>query len=563
MPALTITTNDTDGLSIANPGVANPITVAAGVTVRNAAGIALELLGGAYKVQVNGTVSTIDPEANALELSALGISSVSKVTVAAGGRILGAGESEDRSGLTAHHATDVNNAGQIYGANAISINGGTKAFKIANTGLIQSYSYFVDDLEYSRFALALSGNAKHTITNSGSILGTILIVNGTNSITNTGTISGAFNGGDTRFAILLTNSKDTITNKSIINGEIFTGAGDDKFTNSGTVNSSVSLDAGKDTFTNSGSIFGDVDLGSENDKASNKGIISGQINLGAGDDKFTGGNQGENIFDGTGKDSIKSGAGDDSIDLAADGQSDTVDGGAGAHDSVFYAFTAVARVVINLDKVNHTDVLTGVVAIKNTAAGADIGIDKLKNIENVDGGKGNDLIFGNSADNRLRGYLGDDTIYGGAGNDDIGGFNGADILSGEAGADVFEGNRDSAADTYLYKSLSDSTVASSGRDFINGFGDGSEFGEDVIDFRILNLTNGIFIGNAAFTASDGDAEVRAVNTSAEGHFSIFVDANDDGIADMQIDGVAGAITDDDGNSIYLIVNWDASDFRFV
>jgi serralysin len=565
MPALTITTTDTDGLSIANPSIANPITVAAGVTLRNATGIALELLGGAYKVQVNGTVLTTSLDANALELYAPGLSSVSKVTVAAGGKILGAAESEFSYGLVTFHATDVNNAGQIYGANAIEISGGAKAYKITNSGLIQSYSYFVGDQEFSRLALNLTGSAKHTINNSGSILGSIEIHNGTNSITNTGTISHSLNGdGTSLLAISLFDSKDTITNKGTINGGIFLGSGADKLTNSGTITGDISLGVDNDSFTNKGIINGDVNLGSENDKASNKGIITGEINLGAGDDKFTGGNQGEVVKDGAGKDSIKTGAGDDEIFLAADAQNDTIDGGAGLHDRVLYYLSAESRVVINLDKVNHTDILTGALAAKNTAAGADIGIDKIKNIEDADVGSGNDLIFGNSADNRLRGYVGDDTIYGGAGNDDIGGYNGADILCGEAGADVLDGGFDGDIDTYLYKAVSDSTVAETGRDYINGFGDGTEYGEDVIDFRLLNLVNGNFIGDLAFTAGDGDAEVRAVNFGTKGAFSIFVDSNDDGIADMQIDGDGGHTFVGDGSVIvFFTVNWDASDFRFV
>jgi Ca2+-binding RTX toxin-like protein len=45
------------------------------------------------------------------------------------------------------------------------------------------------------------------------------------------------------------------------------------------------------------------------------------------------------------------------------------------------------------------------------------GLDLLTNIEDVDGGAGNDSIVGNTADNRLNGGLGNDTLDGGTGND--------------------------------------------------------------------------------------------------------------------------------------------------
>jgi Ca2+-binding RTX toxin-like protein len=67
--------------------------------------------------------------------------------------------------------------------------------------------------------------------------------------------------------------------------------------------------------------------------------------------------------------------------------------------------------------------------------------------DNANGGDGNDLIYGNLADNQLLGGNGADTIYGEWGNDRIEGGNGNDSLSGGFGDDKVWGgaNDDSIA----------------------------------------------------------------------------------------------------------------------
>ena len=60
-------------------------------------------------------------------------------------------------------------------------------------------------------------------------------------------------------------------------------------------------------------------------------------------------------------------------------------------------------------------------------------------IENFTAGSGDDLIFGNEADNRLIGNDGDDLLWGDAGKDKLYGGNGLDILSGGLGNDYLVG----------------------------------------------------------------------------------------------------------------------------
>src|SRR5207248_915902 len=68
--------------------------------------------------------------------------------------------------------------------------------------------------------------------------------------------------------------------------------------------------------------------------------------------------------------------------------------------------------------------------------------DFIQDVEDVNGGSGNDLIVGSAADNRLFGNAGNDTIHGGDGNDFIDGDdyeNGLDSLYGENGNDTLIG----------------------------------------------------------------------------------------------------------------------------
>ncbi len=72
-------------------------------------------------------------------------------------------------------------------------------------------------------------------------------------------------------------------------------------------------------------------------------------------------------------------------------------------------------------------------------------IDTLISVEDIDGTRFNDVIYGNSDDNSLSGFDGADIIHGGAGNDNIRGdeggssSNAADQLFGEDGNDDFKG----------------------------------------------------------------------------------------------------------------------------
>ena len=101
---------------------------------------------------------------------------------------------------------------------------------------------------------------------------------------------------------------------------------------------------------------------------------------------------------------------------------------------------------------NGDDILTG----------ADIDAD---GDQWLNGGPGNDLIFGNLGADVLTGGPGDDTLLGGQGNDFLRGGPGDDVLFGDRGNDILTGN--SGADSFVL-------VAGFGSDVILDFEDGSD-----------------------------------------------------------------------------------------
>lgn len=137
------------------------------------------------------------------------------------------------------------------------------------------------------------------------------------------------------------------------------------------------------------------------------------------------------------------------------------------------------------------------------------------NVETLDlTGTGNTSAVGNALDNTIAGNSGDNRIVGAAG---------ADRLYGEGGADTFQ-----------YRALGDSTVSSSGRDFIVDF---SKTQGDHIDLHLIDANNAAggnqaftFIGNQGFHDTAG--ELRAVYSGA--NTLVTGDVNGDGRADFAI-----------------------------
>jgi uncharacterized repeat protein (TIGR01451 family) len=161
------------------------------------------------------------------------------------------------------------------------------------------------------------------------------------------------------------------------------------------------------------------------------------LNGGDGNDVLRGGAGLDNLSGGAGDDALNGGEGNDNLrgGLGADAMS----GGPG-QDFAFYAFDGhTADVTLTLDdNPNDGSAVDG-------PAGAR---DNIKtDVENVQGGEGNDTITGDGGDNVLDGFSGNDTLNGGGGDDHLNGSAGDDVLNGDEGDDTFLASFDEGADT--------------------------------------------------------------------------------------------------------------------
>lgn len=167
----------------------------------------------------------------------------------------------------------------------------------------------------------------------------------------------------------------------------------------------------------------------DNVKADVEEVASGRgadfLTGNAGSNIFSGGDGGDTMVGNEGADTYSGGAG---ADLLSEGNAsittdaldaDTYFGGPGV-DTVRY-FSAQQRVVVDLDDVADD--------------GRDGEGDNVRSdVENLEGGAGNDSLTGNVAPNRLGGKGGGDTLDGKAGDD---------LLRGEGGFDLLDGGTES------------------------------------------------------------------------------------------------------------------------
>lgn len=106
-------------------------------------------------------------------------------------------------------------------------------------------------------------------------------------------------------------------------------------------------------------------------------------------------------------------------------------------------------------------------------------IDTFSSIENVSGGRGDDLLIGNKGANRIFGNDGDDTIAGGAGQDTLNGGSGNDILLGGGGKDKLTGGL--GFDKFVFSK-------GFGNDVITDFDANPLNGQDKIDISAMGIS---------------------------------------------------------------------------
>ncbi len=135
---------------------------------------------------------------------------------------------------------------------------------------------------------------------------------------------------------------------------------------------------------------------------------------GSGADTLTGNLYNNTLEGGAGNDTLAGGDGQDT--LIGGAGTDTLDGGAGIQDLASYAEKTLP-VAVTLNGSTNATVTVGGVAE-----------DTLRNIENILGGSGNDVLTGDAQANWIVGGAGDDTFTGGGGTDQIEGGTGTDTI---------------------------------------------------------------------------------------------------------------------------------------
>ncbi|MDX6697784.1 MAG: hypothetical protein QOE65_1181 [Solirubrobacteraceae bacterium] len=158
---------------------------------------------------------------------------------------------------------------------------------------------------------------------------------------------------------------------------------------------------------------------------------------GAGADRLRGGDASDELDGGPGQDALAGGAGDDTL-ADDDRVADALDGGVG-RDRVSYA-ARPGGVRVDLAR----------------SRGADG--DRLRGVEDVEGGGGDDMLRGDRGPNRLYGLGGADVLEGRAGGDTLTGGEGPDLTLAGSGQDLL--------DLGESRDATDRTGCGSGRDTV-------------------------------------------------------------------------------------------------
>ena len=218
----------------------------------------------------------------------------------------------------------------------------------------------------------------------------------------------------------------------------------------------------------------------------------------------TGNSQDNIIIGGTSGDTFDAGAGNDTV--MGDAGSDWF---IASHNDGFDTYLGGA----DIDTLDLSSILSKLV-VNSSSVATDTGTDVLDSIENIIGGKNNDIIMMNGVDNKVnsqdgndfvRAGEGDDTVNGGKGNDDLDGEAGNDNVNGEEGKDTLNGGAgndrlDGGADAdklmggtgndiLFGGSGKDRIIGGAGNDIMNGganndkFVFAKNFGDDIISLK--------------------------------------------------------------------------------
>jgi Ca2+-binding RTX toxin-like protein len=218
----------------------------------------------------------------------------------------------------------------------------------------------------------------------------------------------------------------------------------------------------------------------------------------AGNDTLSGDDGPDILAGSTGADTVDGGPGDDAISPVFGDAADTYSGGPGVDTLSSDGSTVALRISLDGVADDGLIVLPADAELDNAAA----------DIENASGGTADDQLIGNDSDNELLGGSGNDAITSGAGLDAIDGQRGDDTLDagpgtdslrGDAGSDVLR-SRDGERDQIDCGSSADSVIA-----------DGADEPEPSCE----SVSDGIEIGASA-KASAKKVQLELTCPAAEG-----------------------------------------------
>ena len=265
----------------------------------------------------------------------------------------------------------------------------------------------------------------------------------------------------------------------------------------------------------------------------------------------------ENITGGAGADTLigdgfvntfDGGLGDDL--LQGMGGADALDGGAG-RDTASYA-EEVGAVAVTLNGATKATV-----TIDGKAS------DSLRNIENVTGGAGADLLTGDILANTLDGGGGADTLVGGAGDDLLIGRIGADILDGGAGSDTASYAEKTATVSVTLNGANDAKVQLAGIDedivrnienIIGGLGNDLLTGDGLANTLTGGGGSDVLSGMAGNDILDGG---QGIDTASYAEKALAIQLVLGGGADAQVK--VGGIVEDTIRNIENIIGGSGND----
>jgi Ca2+-binding RTX toxin-like protein len=210
----------------------------------------------------------------------------------------------------------------------------------------------------------------------------------------------------------------------------------------------------------------------------------------AGDDNISGLGGDDRLYGEAGNDVILAGDGNDYIVGGTGG--DYIDGGNGIDTSSYLESDFGVVVDIGVVDVN----LLGLsLYTQGFGSSGDARSDTLINVENLEGSKFVDQLWGTNGANKIEGFEGDDQIFGRSGDDYLDGGNGNDIIRAGDGNDSILGGE--GRDNLFGDSGDDTIYGGAGFDELTG-GDGNDrlFGEAD--------TDRLFGGNGADQLFGGD-----------------------------------------------------------